>query len=216
MCKLFWAADTPMDTKEFEDALFSLKNKIFGVKLNSLYHHLQAVYPQYLLYEYSTTFYNIPLLLDLKLYDTPRTIQATIEALPNFDYITITFAHDNFMSISSAVETAAKRSAMCFIVFGLTTSRPMDEQYFLSKVAYMAEIYDEIGFVVPGDKLKLIPKIKKLNSHILTLTPGIRPMHSVSYGDQLVTTSIEEIDAFGGDFGVVGRAILNPVKKFFF
>lgn len=209
MCKLFWAADNIMSKKEFEDILTTIKSKIYGVKLNSLYHHFQSVYPQYLSHEYSKYFTDIPLLLDLKLYDTPRTIMHTIEALPYFDYITITFAHDNYMSISAAIEAAAKRGAVCFIVFGLTTSKPISESYFLSKVAYIAEVYDTVGFVIPGNRLDLIPKLKKLNSKVITLTPGIRPISSVSYGDQLITTTVEEIDAYGGDFGVVGRALFN-------
>jgi len=208
--KIVWAADTHMHPKEFFDKLDEYKDLIHSVKINSYFYFLASKFPLTLR---ATDLHGCDYMFDLKLYDTPKTTAATVEALPNcVKYITLVWAEDNDASVEAGLRAAQDRGVVCFLVNRLTSAPPgtIDQTAkFYNVVADMANKFDNVGVVLPADRLVDLEFLKNKAPSVVTLTPGVKIDNFLSqdYSDQKVVTTPQDVVRAGGDLIVLGRSM---------
>ena len=162
-------------------------------------------------------------MLDVKLHDIPRTVQAAVHALvrPGVRLLTVHALGGNAM-LSAAVEAAAQRAAELSIappdilaITILTSIAPEDLNELglqggpgenVIRLAALARDARCAGVVCSVGE---VADLKSFFGHaFVALTPGIRPSGS-SHGDQARVATPRQARAAGADYIVVGRPIIG-------
>jgi len=154
---------------------------------------------------------NKKIFVDLKFFDVPATVGRAIKALSQkgVDLATI---HGNDTIMEAAV--ASKGNLRVLAVTALTSLDRGDlddlgfqcdvEQLVLSRAKRALEIGCD-GIVSSGLEVPMIRK--QLESRLLVITPGVRPVDNRPADDQKRVVSVEQAFQNGADYIVVGRPI---------
>ena len=153
-------------------------------------------------------FNDIPLMLDLKLHDTPDTIKIAINTLINnceIDYLTI-----DAMGGYEMLKAAMKASNRWFTPIAVCTLTSLDESDYVVKDRIKdAQQADYNHFVLPVDYVMMAE-----NSDII-FSPGIR-LDGDNKDDHTRSFSPTDIGSDIINYYVVGRPIMdadNPLEK---
>ena len=149
--------------------------------------------------------------LDLKLFDVPRTVAATVKGLRRFggSFITV---HGNDDMLKAA--SAEKGDLKILSVTALTSldQKDIDELGFKCSVqelvlsrAQRSVALDCDGIIASGIEARALRET--ISSKHLIITPGIRPVANVD--DQKRTVDLAQAFESGADYVVVGR----PIRK---
>lgn len=158
-------------------------------------------------------------MLDLKLYDIPKTVNRTVKQIAkrNIAFLTV---HGNYDILQAAVEGASDSNLE---ILGVTVLTSLDERDLKSmgyntsvndlviKRAELAKKAGCVGVVASAKEAKIIKS--KINSFTL-VTPGIRVSLEDTQDQKRVMTPYDAIKN-GSDFLVIGRAIrdaTDPIK----
>lgn len=167
--------------------------------------------------------------LDLKFHDIPNTVAkaaASITKLGVYMFNVHTLGGPDMMK--AAAEAAARQAQELGIerpkVLGVTVLTSMDENGLkkigvdatmkaqVLRLAELAKTAGLDGIVASPAEAKLIRQ--KLGDNFLIVTPGVRPLWSVSHDQKRVATPKDAISS-GANFIVIGRPITeakDPVK----
>lgn len=149
--------------------------------------------------------------LDLKLHDIPNTVKKSIEGLIDLpiSMMTVHISGGRKM-LSEAVSVTRKSQIKIFGVTALTSLSDYD-----TKLIYKRSAKDQVLTMIELAKKSKIDGVvcspqeldlEKGNSNLLTITPGIRLLHS-NDDDQTRTMTPQEAVNNGSDYLVIGRPI---------
>ena len=149
--------------------------------------------------------------VDLKFFDVPATVAAAVRQLRNRG-VTFTTVHGN----QSIMEAAAQAKGDVKVL-GVTVLTSLDrgdlddlgftcdvQQLVLSRARRALEAGCD-GVVSSGLEAQLLRQ--HIDSRLLVITPGIRPVENRPSDDQKRVVSVEQALAYGADYIVVGRPI---------
>ena len=149
--------------------------------------------------------------VDLKFFDVPATVAAAVRQLRNRG-VTFTTVHGNQSIMEAAA--AAKGDVK---VLGVTVLTSLDrgdlddlgfscdvQQLVLSRARRALDAGCD-GVVSSGLEAQLLRQY--LDSRLLVVTPGIRPVDKRPSDDQKRVVSVEQALNYGADYIVVGRSI---------
>ena len=149
--------------------------------------------------------------VDLKFFDVPATVAAAVRQLRNRG-VTFTTVHGNQSIMEAAA--AAKGDVK---VLGVTVLTSLDrgdlddlgfscdvQQLVLSRARRALDAGCD-GVVSSGLEAQLLRQY--LDSRLLVVTPGIRPVDNRPSDDQKRVVSVEQALSYGADYIVVGRPI---------
>ena len=149
--------------------------------------------------------------VDLKFFDVPATVAAAVRQLRNRG-VTFTTVHGNQSIMEAAA--AAKGDVK---VLGVTVLTSLDrgdlddlgfscdvQQLVLSRARRALDAGCD-GVVSSGLEAQLLRQY--LDSRLLVVTPGIRPVDNRPSDDQKRVVSVEQALNYGADYIVVGRPI---------
>jgi orotidine-5'-phosphate decarboxylase len=149
---------------------------------------------------------------DLKFFDIPATVGSAIRQLQNrgASFVTV---HGN----QSIMEAAAENKGEYLKVLAVTVLTSLDrgdmddlgfdcdvESLVLSRAKRALEAGCD-GVISSG--LEVAKLREQIDSKLLVITPGIRPVDNKPTGDQKRVVSVEKAFANGADYIVVGRPI---------
>ena len=149
--------------------------------------------------------------VDLKFFDVPATVAAAVRQLRNRG-VTFTTVHGNqsIMEAAAAVKGDVK-------VLGVTVLTSLDQgdlddlgfkcdvqQLVLSRARRALEAGCD-GVISSGLEAQLLRQY--IDSRLLVVTPGIRPVENRASDDQKRVVSVEQALQYGADYIVVGRPI---------
>jgi orotidine-5'-phosphate decarboxylase len=162
-------------------------------------------------------------MLDVKLHDIPRTVQAAVHALvrPGVELLTVHALGGSAM-LATAAEAAAERAAelgiatpKVFAITLLTSIGPgdLDDMGLLgtpdANVLRLAAVAHRAGSAGVVCSVAEVAAIKaRFGSEFLALCPGIRPAGS-AHGDQRRVATPRDARSAGADYIVVGRPIVE-------
>ena len=149
---------------------------------------------------------------DLKFFDIPATVGSAVRQLKDrgVSFVTV---HGN----RSIMEAAAENKGDTMKVLGVTVLTSLDrgdlddlgfacdvEALVLSRAKQALEAGCD-GVISSGLET---PKLREhIESRLLVITPGIRPVDNRETGDQKRVVSVEQAFANGADYVVVGRPV---------
>ena len=149
--------------------------------------------------------------VDLKFFDVPATVAAAVRQLRNRG-VTFTTVHGNQSIMEAAA--AAKGDVK---VLGVTVLTSLDrgdlddlgfscdvQQLVLSRARRALDAGCD-GVVSSGLEAQLLRQY--IDSRLLVVTPGIRPVDNRPSDDQKRVVSVEQALSYGADYIVVGRPI---------
>jgi orotidine-5'-phosphate decarboxylase len=149
--------------------------------------------------------------VDLKFFDVPATVGAAVRQLRNRG-VTFTTVHGN-----QAIMEAAGAAKGDVKVLGVTVLTSLDrgdlddlgfgcdvQQLVLSRARRALEAGCD-GVVSSGLEAQLLRQY--IDSRLLVVTPGIRPVDNRPSDDQKRVVSVEQALGYGADYIVVGRPI---------
>jgi orotidine-5'-phosphate decarboxylase len=149
--------------------------------------------------------------LDLKLFDVPATVKATVGQLQGRG-VTLTTVHGNDAILRAACE--AKGEVKVLAVTALTSLDRGDlddlgfacdvEALVLSRARRALAIGCD-GVVSSG--LEVARLRREIGERLILVTPGIRPVQNRSADDQKRVVSVEQAFQNGADYIVMGRPI---------
>jgi orotidine-5'-phosphate decarboxylase len=149
--------------------------------------------------------------VDLKFFDVPATVAAAVRQLCNRG-VTFTTVHGNQSIMEAAA--AAKGDVKILAVTVLTSLDRGDlddlgfhcdvQQLVLSRARRALEAGCD-GVVSSGLEAQLLRA--HIDSRLLVITPGIRPVDNRPSDDQKRVVSVEQALEYGADYIVVGRPI---------
>lgn len=149
--------------------------------------------------------------VDLKFFDVPATVAAAVRQLRNRG-VTFTTVHGNQSIMEAAA--AAKGDVKVLAVTVLTSLDRGDlddlgfecdvQQLVLSRARRALEAGCD-GVVSSGLEAQLLRK--HIDSRLLVITPGIRPVENRASDDQKRVVSVSQALQYGADYIVVGRPI---------
>lgn len=149
--------------------------------------------------------------VDLKFFDVPATVAAAVRQLRNRG-VTFTTVHGN-QSIMEAAG-AAKGDVKVLAVTVLTSLDRGDlddlgfkcdvQQLVLSRARRALEAGCD-GVISSGLEAQLLRQ--HIDSRLLVVTPGIRPIENHASDDQKRVVTVEQALQYGADYIVVGRPI---------
>jgi orotidine-5'-phosphate decarboxylase len=149
--------------------------------------------------------------VDLKFFDVPATVAAAVRQLRNRG-VTFTTVHGNQSIMEAAA--AAKGDVKVLAVTVLTSLDRGDlddlgfecdvQQLVLSRARRALEAGCD-GVVSSGLEAQLLRK--HIDSRLLVVTPGIRPVENRASDDQKRVVSVSQALQYGADYIVVGRPI---------
>ena len=150
-----------------------------------------------------------------KFFDVPATVGAAVRQLRNRG-VTFTTVHGN-----QAIMEAAGAAKGDVKVLGVTVLTSLDrgdlddlgfgcdvQQLVLSRARRALEAGCD-GVVSSGLEAQLLRQY--IDSRLLVVTPGIRPVENRPSDDQKRVVSVEQALGFGADYIVVGRPIRDAV-----
>ena len=154
---------------------------------------------------------------DLKFFDIPATVGSAVRSLKDrgASFVTV---HGN----QSIMEAAAENKGDSLKVLGVTVLTSLDrgdlddlgfdcdiEALVLSRARLALEAGCD-GVISSGLE---VPKLREhIDSKLLVITPGIRPVDNKSTTDQKRVVSVEQAFQNGADYIVVGRPIRDAIS----
>ena len=154
---------------------------------------------------------------DLKFFDIPATVGSAVRSLKDrgASFVTV---HGN----QSIMEAAAENKGDSLKVLGVTVLTSLDrgdlddlgfdcdiEALVLSRARRALEAGCD-GVISSGLE---VPKLREhIDSKLLVITPGIRPVDNKSTTDQKRVVSVEQAFQNGADYIVVGRPIRDAIS----
>ena len=159
--------------------------------------------------------------LDLKLHDIPATVSRAMESIADLD-VDLTTVHcgENIGMLEAAVKSSRGRVG----VLGVTVLTSVDSDD-IRRAGFRRKFYDTLsdlvikraamaksagctGVVCSGLEVKTIKQ--HLGKNFLAVTPGIRPLFTVTGADdqRRITTPARAVQN-GSDYLVIGRPIRN-------
>ena len=162
--------------------------------------------------------FELPLFLDLKLYDIPNTVKKSIEGLISLPVSMLTIhASGGKEMMMAAMEAVSKVDIKVFGVTALTSLSNEDTNEIFQRstseqVETMLDLAESAGIhgvVCSPHELKLVNQRESL----LSITPGIRLEDSID--DQKRVMTPKEAITSGADYLVIGRPITESkdIKK---
>ena len=149
--------------------------------------------------------------VDLKFFDVPATVAAAVRQLRNRG-VTFTTVHGNQAIMEAAA--AAKGDVKVLAVTVLTSLDRGDlddlgfhcdvQQLVLSRARRALEAGCD-GVVSSGLEAQLLRQY--IDSRLLVVTPGIRPVDNRPSDDQKRVVTVDQALAYGADYLVIGRPI---------
>jgi len=149
--------------------------------------------------------------VDLKFFDVPATVAAAVRQLRNRG-VTFTTVHGNQSIMEAAAEAKGDVKVLGVTVLTSLDRGDLDdlgfkcdvEQLVLSRARRALEAGCD-GVVSSGLEAQLLRK--NIDSRLLVITPGIRPVENRPSDDQKRVVSVEQALQYGADYIVVGRPI---------
>ena len=149
--------------------------------------------------------------VDLKFFDVPATVAAAVRQLRNRG-VTFTTVHGNQSIMEAAAEAKGDVKVLGVTVLTSLDRGDLDdlgfkcdvEQLVLSRARRALEAGCD-GVVSSGLEAKLLRQ--HIDSRLLVVTPGIRPVENRPSDDQKRVVSVEQALQYGADYIVVGRPI---------
>jgi len=154
---------------------------------------------------------------DLKFFDIPATVGSAVRQLKDrgASFVTV---HGN----QSIMEAAAENKGNSLKVLGVTVLTSLDRgdlddlgfdcdvsELVLSRARRALEAGCD-GVISSGLE---VPKLREhVDSKLLVVTPGIRPVDNKPEGDQKRVVTVEKAFANGADYIVVGRPVRDAVS----
>jgi len=228
--KLFISLDVDLDYPKLDEIIeISASNPDLGIKLHSLLD--QILFNKRFDILDKIKLLKIPIWYDAKLADIPSTVFKRVQNLaPHFDYLTLQLEAIGKNGTKEGVRARDeffKNNGSYLNLVGVTvlTSKSQEEYNFhlgLTKnqvVKDLSEIAMQTGLdalVASAQEASLIKKIiKKYDSKIKIITPGIHPLWAISNNTQTRVTTPSQAIKNGSDCLVVGTAIIKsqrPIK----
>ncbi len=149
--------------------------------------------------------------VDLKFFDVPATVAAAVRQLRNRG-VSFTTVHGNQSIMEAAAEAKGDVKVLGVTVLTSLDRGDLDdlgfkcdvEQLVLSRARRALEAGCD-GVVSSGLEAQLLRK--HIDSRLLVITPGIRPVENRPSDDQKRVVSVEQALQYGADYIVVGRPI---------
>ncbi len=149
--------------------------------------------------------------VDLKFFDVPATVAAAVRQLRNRG-VTFTTVHGNQSIMEAAAEAKGDVKVLGVTVLTSLDRGDLDdlgfkcdvEQLVLSRARRALEAGCD-GVVSSGLEAQLLRT--HIDSRLLVITPGIRPVENRPSDDQKRVVSVEQALQYGADYIVVGRPI---------
>ncbi|QKX01030.1 orotidine-5'-phosphate decarboxylase [Wolbachia endosymbiont of Dipetalonema caudispina] len=209
-----------LDTQDLNKAISLIKvlrNKVGMIKLGLEFfvaHGLSGVR--------KVAKYNIPIFLDLKLYDIPNTITKAIEAIKVLDIKILTLNISGGTEMLKKALNVVKDTKIELIGVTVLTSmsnKDLNELGIIkeikSQVVLLAKLAKKIGLHgVVCSALEAQEVRKTCGKNFKIITPGIRIDSNCD--DQKRTATPKEAINLGANYIVVGRSItnsINPINK---
>ena len=160
----------------------------------------------------------LPVMLDLKFYDIPNTVQGCVRSACALDIGLLTLhiqgGERMIRAAVAGVDEATAAGCGRPLLFGVTVLTSMgpgeqpgiaeDLSQFATQLAGKGAAWGLDGVVCSGHEVQAI---KRTCPQLRCLTPGIRPADGGRTDDQRRTMTPEQAVAVGSDFLVVGRPI---------
>ncbi len=160
---------------------------------------------------------NKKVFVDLKFFDVPATVGRAIKALSSkgVDFATI---HGNNAIMEAAATNKGDLKVLAVTALTSLDRGDLDDLGFqcdvkalvLSRAKRALEIGCD-GIVSSGLEVSMIRK--ELDSRLLVITPGIRPVDNREDDDQKRVVSVEQAFQNGADYIVVGRPIRDAQNR---
>ena len=149
--------------------------------------------------------------VDLKFFDVPVTVAAAVRQLRNRG-VTFTTVHGNQSIMEAASEAKGDVKVLAVTVLTSLDRGDLDDlgfdcdvqQLVLSRARRALEAGCD-GVVSSGLEAQLLRQ--HIDSRLLVITPGIRPVDNRPSDDQKRVVSVEQALSYGADYIVVGRPI---------
>ena len=149
--------------------------------------------------------------VDLKFFDVPATVAAAVRRLRNRG-VTFTTVHGNQSIMEAAAEAKGDVKILAVTVLTSLDRGDLDdlgfkcdvEQLVLSRARRALEAGCD-GVISSGLEAQLLRQ--QIDSRLLVITPGIRPVENRGSDDQKRVVSVEQALGYGADYIVVGRPI---------
>ena len=149
--------------------------------------------------------------VDLKFFDVPATVAAAVRQLRNRG-VTFTTVHGNQSIMEAAAEAKGDVKVLGVTVLTSLDRGDLDDlgfscdvqQLVLSRARRALEAGCD-GVVSSGLEAQLLRQY--IDSRLLVITPGIRPVDNRPSDDQKRVVSVEQALQYGADYIVVGRPI---------
>ena len=153
--------------------------------------------------------------VDLKFFDVPATVAAAVRQLCNRG-VTFTTVHGNQSIMEAAAEAKGDVKVLGVTVLTSLDRGDLDDlgfecdvqQLVLSRARRALEAGCD-GVVSSGLEAQLLRQ--HIDSRLLVITPGIRPVDNRPSDDQKRVVSVEQALRYGADYIVVGRPIRDAV-----
>jgi orotidine-5'-phosphate decarboxylase len=154
---------------------------------------------------------NKKVFVDLKFFDVPATVAAAVRQLRNRG-VTFTTVHGNQSIMEAAAEAKGDVKILAVTVLTSLDRGDLDDlgfecdvqQLVLSRARRALEAGCD-GVISSGLEAQLLRQ--QIDSRLLVVTPGIRPVENRASDDQKRVVSVEQALAYGADYIVVGRPI---------
>jgi len=149
--------------------------------------------------------------VDLKFFDVPATVAAAVRQLRNRG-VTFTTVHGNQSIMEAAGEAKGEVKILAVTVLTSLDRGDLDdlgfkcdvEQLVLSRARRALEAGCD-GVISSGLEAQLLRH--HIDSRLLVITPGIRPVENRPSDDQKRVVTVEQALRYGADYIVVGRPI---------
>ena len=149
--------------------------------------------------------------VDLKFFDVPATVAAAVRQLRNRG-VTFTTVHGNQSIMEAAAEAKGDVKILAVTVLTSLDRGDLDDlgfacdvqQLVLSRARRALEAGCD-GVISSGLEAQLLRQ--QIDSRLLVITPGIRPVENRASDDQKRVVTVEQALDYGADYIVVGRPI---------
>lgn len=155
--------------------------------------------------------YGVNIFLDLKLYDIPNTVSATVDAITELDVLMFTVHISGGLEMLKAAVKASKEKSKVLGVTVLTSLRDVS----LDEVLKMTDMAKKAGLNgVISSPLEIKSIRQTVGNDFLIVAPGIRPFGAERDDQKRIATPKIAIQN-GADYIVVGRPVIesaNPIN----
>jgi orotidine-5'-phosphate decarboxylase len=149
--------------------------------------------------------------VDLKLFDVPATVAAAVKGLRNRG-VTFATVHGNQAIMEAAAQAKGELKILAVTVLTSLDRGDLDDLGFQCDVTQLVLSRARRAFAagcdgVVSSGLEAEQLRQHVDSRLLVVTPGIRPVDNRETDDQKRVVSVEQAFNYGADYIVVGRPI---------